>query len=100
MVVWLVAFTGCYRGPSGLAPCTIRCSDGCPSGTTCTGDRSLLDMIDLGFDQVVGWVATKQGEPAWLMKASPCFTQTAVKLGASHLVMSEHWKFGLLGVVC
>jgi hypothetical protein len=23
----------------------------CTSGTTCTGDRSLLDMIDLGFDQ-------------------------------------------------
>jgi len=23
----------------------------CTSGTTCTGDRSLLDMLDLGFDQ-------------------------------------------------
>jgi alpha-tubulin suppressor-like RCC1 family protein len=35
--VWLFAFAGCYRGPSGLAPCTIRCTDGCPQGTTCTG---------------------------------------------------------------
>ncbi len=31
----MFAFAACYRGTSSLAPCTVRCTEGCPSGTTC-----------------------------------------------------------------
>jgi alpha-tubulin suppressor-like RCC1 family protein len=35
--VWvLVAVSACYRGASELPSCTIRCTDGCPNGTTCS----------------------------------------------------------------
>jgi len=98
-VVWLFAYAACYRGPSGLAPCSVRCTDGCPSGTSCVGGFCSSDGQSCPLDapacgEIGGACCDTDpacGPNAYCM-AGTCQAGciTSVGLGRRHTCVAEH----------